>query len=714
MSTTPINNKGKNYGGGYNKQYLILLLADGILAFVNWSLMVEFISVIWFFPMGFMGFTGWEAALLAIFTPIFLGIGFINRIVSRFNLPIRLVAQLLAFFAIFPWAIDKASIKNDEFGIFSSPHVTKTFFVSVAVALDWLAQCNSFANVKSAVRRERGAYAYALAIVLHAIIRLPYLSINPFMTWSNWIVFGMILVLVAFVILMGENINASDEKKSGAIWSIEHETSSSSTIATGVSFGGIIFFNQLLFSTYGLIPRWVGLNPFPYGLFVILGMMAGVVISKKKHLVTSRNFFIFALILSAIFGWCSGTVPFIVGFIGLISASLLGAYCNSLWIVLIEKVSNTEKLGQLFTSAMLTYTVLLFWAIYVVSYKFVPWWLGSTLLRERNQTLIIACVLATGIAFVYKSLRSSGGSSSSSIKREKSNKDQPSYPNKDVFNILFGLLVLLLLFSVNRAITHPTDSSIAGHHYTRDLTATSVTNTAPTDIKSMIWTIHFGYDNFGRNSFPNVTKVIKDHGANIIGLLESDLSRVMTSNRDLVEWIATELHMYSDFGPEPSRNTWGCALLTIFPIISSDRVILPSPEGELACLIDAVLLIDETPVNVIVTHFGNTEDVLDRKLQTEGAAAIVKKNADMPIIFLSYITTKVNTENYNTLRASGLDDTTNEGRYCQYIFYKNLQLNKFQRFSSFDISDTEQQVASFSVIKENKQQQQQTEQQTQQ
>ncbi|KAF2077531.1 hypothetical protein CYY_001149 [Polysphondylium violaceum] len=697
------NSGGRNhYGAGMNKQYILLLLGDLIFAFINWSLFVEFISVIWFFPMGFMGFTGWEAALVAVFSPIFLGIGAVDRLVGRFNLFIRVVAQCIGLLSLIPYGpIDKTLIKDDEF--LSHPHMKKTALIAIAVGLDWLCQCQRFTSIKTASRRERGAFAYALAIVLHAIIRIPYLSVNPFMTWTNWIVFGVILSVVAFIILLTGD-NNTDDKKNSALWSIEHNDESSSPLYTGIGFGGIVFCNQLLFSTYGLIPRWVDLNPFPYGIFVVFFMMVGVVLSKKRSLITSRNYFLFALFLSVVFGLCSGSVSGIVGFIGLISGSLLGVYVNSQWIVIVEKLSHCEKLGRLFITSTLTYVVLLFWAIYVVSYKFVPWWLGSTLLRERNQTMIIANIICVGIGALSLKVSNVG------INNKKEKSKETTYPNKDVWNVLFGLTVLLLLFSVNRAITHPTDASVAGHHYERTLTTESVSLAAPTEIKSMIWTIHFGYDNFGRNSFPNVTEAIRSHGANVIGILESDLSRVMTANRDLVEWLATELHMYSDFGPAPSENTWGCALLTIFPIQSSKHVILPSPEGELACLIDAIVLVDNTPVNIIVTHFGNTEDKLDRELQAAGAAEIVATNA-MPTVFLSYITEKTNGPNYKTLMASGLSDTTTERRYCEYIFYRQLELTSFRRWGCGDISDTEAQLANFKVLPKSSNNQQQQQQQ---
>jgi endonuclease/exonuclease/phosphatase family metal-dependent hydrolase len=89
--------------------------------------------------------------------------------------------------------------------------------------------------------------------------------------------------------------------------------------------------------------------------------------------------------------------------------------------------------------------------------------------------------------------------------------------------------------------------------------------------------------------------------------VETDTSRAFFSNRDVVEFVTEELGFYSDYGPSTATNTWGCALLSAYPILRSSRIILPSPEGELACLIDADLEVNGTAVNVIVTHFGNTE-----------------------------------------------------------------------------------------------------------
>ena len=61
---------------------------------------------------------------------------------------------------------------------------------------------------------------------------------------------------------------------------------------------------------------------------------------------------------------------------------------------------------------------------------------------------------------------------------------------------------------------------------------------------------------------------------------------------------------YVDLGPGPNKHTWGAALLSKFPIISSTHHLLPSPHGELAPAIHATLDIHGERVNVWVSHNG--------------------------------------------------------------------------------------------------------------
>lgn len=139
-------------------------------------------------------------------------------------------------------------------------------------------------------------------------------------------------------------------------------------------------------------------------------------------------------------------------------------------------------------------------------------------------------------------------------------------------------------------------------------------------------------------------KIIEELQLDIVGLLESDLQRIVLGNRDLcvrlvtgvvsltmafrTQYMSEELGMYVDLGPGPQKHTWGAALLSKFPIVNSTHHLLPSPKGELApgrwhkapvtapllrCLtaIHATLDIYGTLVDVIVSHNGQEEDPVE-------------------------------------------------------------------------------------------------------
>ena len=59
-----------------------------------------------------------------------------------------------------------------------------------------------------------------------------------------------------------------------------------------------------------------------------------------------------------------------------------------------------------------------------------------------------------------------------------------------------------------------------------------------------------------------------------------------------------------DIGPGPNSHTWGAVLLSKFPIISTKHHLLPSPHGELAPAIEAVLDVFGNEVLVVVAHNG--------------------------------------------------------------------------------------------------------------
>ena len=212
-----------------------------------------------------------------------------------------------------------------------------------------------------------------------------------------------------------------------------------------------------------------------------------------------------------------------------------------------------------------------------------------------------------------------------------------------------------------------------------------------------IWTIHFALDNDMWSSEYRMRDVIKELEIDVVGLLETDNQRIIMGNRDPTQVLAEELGMYVDYGPGPNKHTWGCALLSKFPILNSTHHLLPSPVGELAPAIHATLDAYGELVDVVVFHSGQEEDPEDRRLQSEYLAKLMG-DSPRPLLLLSYLVTKPLEGNYHTYvgEKSGMKDidTTDDDRWCEYILYKGLKRTGYARVSRSTITDTEIQVSS--------------------
>ena len=84
-----------------------------------------------------------------------------------------------------------------------------------------------------------------------------------------------------------------------------------------------------------------------------------------------------------------------------------------------------------------------------------------------------------------------------------------------------------------------------------------------------------------------------------------------------VDYLATWLGMYSLYSPPVRQQSWGCAILSRFPVVRSYSEVLPTPRGERACFQYALLDARGTPLHVANAHFGDWEaDILVQANQT--------------------------------------------------------------------------------------------------
>lgn len=363
--------------------------------------------------------------------------------------------------------------------------------------------------------------------------------------------------------------------------------------------------------------------------------------------------------------------------VGAVSGFGLILYLVSIWPAIVDELNRVAYIGRALFVGGFFYMMGCVGTVWCVAYNFVP---GGFLVREWTPYLVLASLLATKMAYTA-SYGSSTASTASSASREKSEK------NQNVRLLLIGLaLIGLLLFT-------PAFLKRFSSYNNYDANGLDTSN-----LRGMVWATHFGYDNFGRPSYEALYDLIKKSSSNVVALVESDVMRLFNGNRDLTEWLQEKLHMYLDYGPGTNTHTWGCAILSAFPFKRVERVVLPSPDGENACLIDATIDVHGKDVDVIMAHFGNTEHVRDRLMQTEDSYKRIKERVDAGkrVVWLGYFTSAPGSENYNKILSTGVQDTTDAtDRYCEYIWYKNMKLKQFKRINQGHVSDTEIQFAEF-------------------
>ncbi|KEG13698.1 FGF receptor activating protein [Trypanosoma grayi] len=158
-----------------------------------------------------------------------------------------------------------------------------------------------------------------------------------------------------------------------------------------------------------------------------------------------------------------------------------------------------------------------------------------------------------------------------------------------------------------------------------------------TFFSGMIWTVHFALDNVNTDSLKRMVEQADKTGAGVVGLLESDSMHVPNGNRDMVEFMSYHLgYRYTSYGPTALDNTYGCGMISKYPILRVRRYIMPSPLGELSCIIHAELDVFGITIQTWVGHFGNTEHWADGLLQSQFLGRLVRRNPG-PSMFLGYV-----------------------------------------------------------------------------
>ncbi|KAF9176994.1 hypothetical protein BGZ50_009334 [Haplosporangium sp. Z 11] len=639
--------------------------ADVYLGFIFWSMMTSLPLMIWYFPLWHMGLSGYEAFLFCNVTVCLLGLNSLRRTIERYNGLVHLLSLVGVL----------------SYKIFDPAYRLMAVAAGVSLSLlTWGASL--FGQRHQNGRAERSVLALALGLVLHNVVKQAWWANNPIWPIMNETnggrnFLGLALGILACVQVMvrkepfvHEPKSMDGSRKKRWAW-----------ILSAIGGGGYLFCLHSMYTEAATISRWslggypnTGPHPVPGGWMVILAMAAGLYISSHRQLVTSWVWFAVGSVGLIILHRVEGDVGFIGGII-------FTVFVLSLFPTFIRSLSRQPP-GRTMLVAMMVYNFLALAHVWVVAYAFVP---GGEIMRERTD-LVLMAMLVCLFAGIYNSNHATAWPLFTDTRKRSAFSISRLYA-KLTLAVLVLSSSLICLKRIPRSVPQP-------YHPEHKL------------ITAGIWTIHFAIDNDMYNSEIRMRDAIKDLELDVIGLLESDLQRMIMGNRDLTQFLAEDLNMYADYGPGPTKHTWGCTMLSKFPIKQSTHHLLPSPKGELACAIHATLDVYGKEVDVIVSHNGQEEDLLDRQLQTTELGRIMQESNN-PFLFLGYVVTKPGPgeEIYSLLMDGGRMhdiEVSDSDRWCQYLAFRGVKRTGYARISHGGITDTEIQVGKYQILEDSR------------
>lgn len=601
-----------------------------------------------------MGLSGYEACVMASISPFLLGLRPLRRIILPNVGIIHLLSlsALLAYYAVSP--------------------DNKLFSVAFGVSASCLAWSATFHNDRhQPARLQVRVSTFILGLVASSIAKFAYQTNNPI-----WPIVpanngghhktGIFLAILAAIRIV-------QSPASNPVPTIDKSTGSALPHTLG--FAGLMFGLHTLLSDSSTMILWVwegypvrGPLPVPHGIWTILAMSVGVLFGLF-YPAAARSWTAYGV--GAIGAAALTCFSHWTGYYGGLTIAF---YLTSIAPIIITAAVRHPP-GRTFFLGFLFYNILVLAHVWTTAYAFVP---GGPLLREHTDYVMTAMMLCIGA-----SIFSINGKPSAAFDLRASVQVSPLVKRLRS-NMVYLLLGLQLVAASVAYLRFPTYDYKPYHAPEKAITAG-------------IWTIHFALDNAMLSSEKRMGTLIKELELDVVGMLETDLQHIIMGNRDSTQYLSEELGMYVDQGPGPNKHTWGCILLSKFPIINSTHHLLPSPVGELAPAIHATIDAYGELVDVFVFHSGQEEDVEDRRLQSEYMASLMG-STNRPSILLSYLVTKTGQGNYNTYvsEKSGMrdiDPSDGADRWCEYILYKGLRRSGYARVSRDTITDTELQVS---------------------
>lgn len=128
-------------------------------------------------------------------------------------------------------------------------------------------------------------------------------------------------------------------------------------------------------------------------------------------------------------------------------------------------------------------------------------------------------------------------------------------------------------------------------------------------VKVMTYNIQQANTEDGQRAYRNQLEVMRDSGADIIALQESDSARISLNNNDYVRYYAQELGYYSYYGPKTVTGTYGTALLSRYPIENAKTIFSYSDQDEIGT-VEAEIVVPGRRFTIYNVHPDGSDEAM--------------------------------------------------------------------------------------------------------
>ncbi|OLS31820.1 MAG: hypothetical protein HeimAB125_15150 [Candidatus Heimdallarchaeota archaeon AB_125] len=510
--------------------------------------------------------------------------------------------------------------------------------------------------------------AMASAVGLSILFRTAGVS-KDISQYRGWQVIGWMLGIIASIILITLYLKLQNKETEKAK-PMEEETKASFGKVLGLTMGifGIFVTIWFTFMSPTVISRWTEGNyiGIVIGILIMLGAFIGLklwkpdLVNKLKPwmLWVWNGLFTISMTLTVLvhqifFISSSTTYPHVAPatawyqqiplVLMIILSPILYLDFTLLTKELIKLKPSPTKMGVSFTIGGFFIIFMIFVQIFPNIWAFLP--PVSTIFRDMYWLafFIPGLVISLSILLVKKS----------TLTFEKLSK---KLNTKIILSTVFGLMLVGTI--IGGVVTEPNPNYSAS---------------GKTSLTIMTYNILQGLNKTSDWNYDGQLEIIKAVDPDILGLQECDPTRISGGNLDVVRYFASALNMYSYYGPKTVTNTFGCAILSKYPITNAYSFFAYSDMEQIGSA-QAQITVGTTVFNVAVHHPAGTTNEIVREQNSQMLEEI---NGLTNVIYMGDFNFFPYSQAYNETLSTGLIDSYEQ-------FYGNPAINLTESVAYLD------------------------------